>query len=100
MLASEQADAADALLLFSYPLHPPGKPQQMRTAHLPEIRVPSFFVHGSRDPFGSPEEMTSALELIPARHELHLIQSAGHDLRPVLSKPQAVVEAFLAFHSG
>jgi predicted alpha/beta-hydrolase family hydrolase len=45
------------LLFFGYPLHPPGKPQQRRDAHLPKIRVPMLFLHGTRDPFGSPEEM-------------------------------------------
>jgi predicted alpha/beta-hydrolase family hydrolase len=45
------------LVFFGYPLHPPGKPQQRRDAHLPSIRVPMLFLHGTRDPFGSPEEM-------------------------------------------
>ena len=45
------------LIFFGYPLHPPGKPQQRRDAHLPSIRVPMLFLHGTRDPFGSPEEM-------------------------------------------
>jgi predicted alpha/beta-hydrolase family hydrolase len=80
MLAAEDPSVAHALLLLSYPLHPPEKPQQMRTAHLPQLRVPALFVHGSRDPFGSLEEIQSALGLISALTELLVIEGAGHDL--------------------
>ena len=80
MLAAEDPSVAHALLLLSYPLHPPEKPQQMRTAHLPQLRVPALFVHGSRDPFGSRDEMQSALGLISAPAELLVIEGAGHDL--------------------
>jgi hypothetical protein len=81
MLAAEDAEIAAGLLLFSYPLHPPGKPDQMRTAHFPSLRTPAVFVHGDADPFGSPGEMHAALELIPAATRLILIERAGHDLR-------------------
>ena len=80
MLAAEDPSVADALLLLSYPLHPPEKPQQMRTVHLPQLRVPALFVHGSRDLFGSREEMQAALGLISAPAELLVIEGAGHDL--------------------
>jgi len=80
MLAAEHETIADALLLLSYPLHPPNKPQQLRTAHFAKLRTPALFVHGSRDPFGSLEEMRVALSLIPAHTELVAIESAGHDL--------------------
>jgi predicted alpha/beta-hydrolase family hydrolase len=80
MLAAEDSSTASLLLLFSYPLHPPGKPEQLRTAHLPQLRIPSVFVHGTRDPFGTIEEMRAALKLIPARTEL-LETSGGHDMR-------------------
>jgi len=81
MLAAEEPDVADGLLLLSYPLHPPGKPAQLRTAHLLNLRIPVLFVHGSRDPFGSLEEMSGALPLIPARTHLEPVQGAGHDLK-------------------
>jgi predicted alpha/beta-hydrolase family hydrolase len=81
MLAVEDATVADALLLFSYPLHVPDKPEQLRTEHFPRLRTPTLFVHGTKDPFGTPEEMRKGLALIPARHELQLIEGAGHDLR-------------------
>ena len=80
MLAAAEQDLVPGLLLLSYPLHPPRKPDQMRTQHLPKLRTPSLFVHGTRDPFGSIEEMEEALQLIPAKKELLKIEGAGHDL--------------------
>jgi uncharacterized protein len=81
MLASEDADIATALLLFSYPLHPPGKPERLRTAHFPALRVPAVFVHGTADAFGSIAELEAALSLIPAESRLIPVEGAGHDLR-------------------
>jgi predicted alpha/beta-hydrolase family hydrolase len=80
MLADEQPDIAEILLLLSYPLHPPRKPEQLRTTHFPELRTPALFVHGTRDPFGSVEEMRAALLLIPSRSKLFAIEKAGHEL--------------------
>jgi len=76
----EDAALAAGLLLLSYPLHPPKKPAQLRTAHFPELRVRSLFVHGTRDPFGSIDEMRAALELLAAPRNLLVIERAGHDL--------------------
>ena len=80
MLAAEEPDLAAGLLLLSYPLHPPGKPERQRTAHLTNLKTPALFAHGSRDPFGSLEEMQAALSLIPARTSLVPIAGASHDL--------------------
>jgi uncharacterized protein len=80
MLAAEAPGLVDRLLLLSYPLHAPGKPQQLRTAHFPKLTMPVLFVHGSRDPFGSLDEMRSAIHLIPAPVELMEAEGAGHDL--------------------
>ena len=80
MLCAAEPDLVSGLLLLSYPLHPPRKPEQLRIQHLPKLRTPSLFVHGSRDPFGSPEEMANALQLIPAKTELMKVEGAGHDL--------------------
>lgn len=81
MLAAEDPKLdAKALMLMSYPLHPPAKPQQLRTAHLPALHHPSFFAHGSRDTFGTREEMEAALRLIPAPAQLFVVEAAGHDL--------------------
>lgn len=80
MLSAAEPDLVSGLLLLSYPLHPPRKPEQLRTQHLPNLRTTSLFVQGTRDPFGSIEEITKALELIPAKTELMAIEGAGHDL--------------------
>ncbi len=80
ILASENRESIDALLLMSYPLHPPRKPHQLRTAHFPGLQAPALFIHGTNDPFGSIDEMTSALRLIPAPTKLVQIEGVGHDL--------------------
>ncbi|MGA8029751.1 MAG: alpha/beta fold hydrolase [Bryobacteraceae bacterium] len=80
MLAAEDPQCAAALLLMSYPLHPPDKPNQKRTDHFPALRAPALFVHGTSDPFGSIDEMTAAVQLIPAPTKLVIIERAGHDL--------------------
>lgn len=72
----------DALTLFSYPLHPPGKPERLRTEHLPDITAPTVFTHGARDPFGSLDELIEAAALISAATEIVEIANAGHDLVP------------------
>jgi uncharacterized protein len=82
MLAAEEPNFADALLLLSYPLHPPCKPQELRTGHFGSIRIPALFVHGTRDSFGTIEEMRAALTLIPARTDLAIVDGAGHSLNP------------------
>ncbi|MGD0873164.1 MAG: alpha/beta family hydrolase [Bryobacteraceae bacterium] len=81
MAAAEHPALADALLLLSYPLHPPARPDQPRTAFFPDLRAPALFVHGSADPFGSLVEIRAALALIPSRTGLLAIPGAGHDLK-------------------
>jgi predicted alpha/beta-hydrolase family hydrolase len=78
LLAAE--GVADGLVLLSYPLHPPSRPDQPRTQHLPQLNVQTLFVHGTRDPFGSIAEVQAARELIPAKTELVAVEGAGHDL--------------------
>jgi predicted alpha/beta-hydrolase family hydrolase len=80
MLCAAEPELVNGLLLLSYPLHPPRKPEQLRVKHLPELGVPALFVHGTRDPFGSVEEMETAIALIPAKTELLQVNGAGHDL--------------------
>jgi len=104
MAAAEEPQMAHALLLLSYPLHPPGRPDQLRTRHFHELRTPALFVHGSVDPFGSLSELEAARRLIPVRTSLVAIDGAGHGLGkgPKSSSPSTdtvarVVDAFLAF---
>jgi uncharacterized protein len=81
MLAAENPEIAEGLLLLSYPLHPPKKPEQKRTEHFLRLRVRSVFVHGTSDAFGSIEEMSAALALIPGDTRLVPIEGGGHDLK-------------------
>jgi predicted alpha/beta-hydrolase family hydrolase len=81
MLAAEDPSAAEGLLLLSYPLHPPRRPSELRTAHFPKLATPAVFVHGLRDPFATLEELRSAIALIPARTILVEMEGAGHDLK-------------------
>ncbi len=80
MLAAEAPELVDGLLVLSYPLHPPNKAAALRTTHFPKLRTPALFVHGSRDPFGSLDELKSAIALIPAKTLLLEVEGAGHDL--------------------
>ncbi len=82
MVVAEQPGIADELTLFSYPLHPPGKPERLRTEHFPAIGVPTVFTHGSSDPFGSLDELRGAVALIPAATEIVEVSGARHDLKP------------------
>jgi hypothetical protein len=103
MLAAGAPGLVERLLLLSYPLHPPQKPEQMRTAHFPSLKTPALFVSGERDGFGSKAEMDAALKLIPARTELLMVAGAGHELitpRNRTELPGRVVEAFLEFAKG
>jgi predicted alpha/beta-hydrolase family hydrolase len=81
MLLAKEPGLCDAMIAFSYPLHPPNKPEQLRTAHFPELKMPTLFVHGSADPFGSAAEMESAIAAIHSRTRLVVIPGAGHDLK-------------------
>jgi uncharacterized protein len=100
ILISEDCQLVDGLLLLSYPLHPPRKPAQLRTSHFPKLNKPAFFVHGTRDPFGTIPEMKSALEMIPAAHILFEVDGAGHDLltmKALGELPARVVSEFQPF---
>ena len=99
MLLAEQPTLAHALLLQSYPLHPPGRPAALRTAHLPQLQVPTLFVHGITDPFATPAELESARALIPGRTHVLSIK-AGHDLgwskrRASSELPEQIASALL-----
>jgi uncharacterized protein len=95
MAASEHPELADSLLLFSYPLHPPRKPEQLRNGFFPELRTPALFVHGTRDPFGTIEELRANLALIPARTDVIAIEGGGHDLKRAPDLAQEIIERML-----
>lgn len=97
LLAASHPGLVDGLLLLSYPLHPPGKPAQMRTAHFAQLLTPSLFVSGTKDTFGTIEELTAAIKLIPARTELIQIAGASHGLSKPASVAGTVRQNFLEF---
>jgi len=100
MLAAKEPQVADALLLLSYPLHPPEKPATLRTEHFPSLQVPALFVSGEGDGFGTRAELDAALRMIPGRTELMMVAGAGHELMSKKNSeelPGRVVERFLQF---
>ena len=96
MAAAENPQLADALLLCSYPLHPPGKPAQQRTGHFPDLRTRALFIHGTSDAFGSIDEMREALAMIPAPTELMPVEGARHDLKRAASLSADILTRFHA----
>jgi len=100
MLAASEPEVADALLLLSYPLHPPEKPAYLRTEHFPSLRTAALFASGERDGFGTREELETAVKLIPGRTKLMMVAGAGHELMAAKKRtdlPERVARAFLDF---
>ena len=84
-----------ALVLLGYPLHPPGQPEKLRVKHLAAIRVPTLFLQGSRDAFGTPDELRPFLQPLEGRAELHVVEGGDHSFNvpKKLGPPQSEVEA-------
>jgi predicted alpha/beta-hydrolase family hydrolase len=98
LLVAAEPGLVEGLLLLSYPLHPPGKPAQLRTSHFPELRTPTVFVSGTKDAFGTTDELKAAIELIPSRTELVPIDGASHGLSKSVPSVVAVIsKKFLDF---
>ena len=87
---------AAALVLVSYPLHPPGRPERLRTEHFGALGVPCLFVSGTRDAFATPEELEAATASIPGRVDHRWIQGADHGLRGRDAEVAAIVGGWLA----
>jgi len=85
------------LVLISYPLHPPGKPDRLRVEHLPQINVPTLFISGDRDPFGTPHELREWTATMPKRAKpTHLLlEGRGHDLKGADHTIAGAVQDFL-----
>ena len=94
MAVAEGLPAA-GLVLLSYPLHAPGKPEQPRVEHLPAIAVPVLVVSGTNDPFGTPEELVSHLDAIEAPVTYVWVEGAGHEWRGRDRQIADVVAAWL-----
>ena len=100
MLCAAEPGLVEGLLLLSYPLHPPKKPEQTWTEHFPSVETPALFVSGEKDGFGTRAELEAALKLIPARTELMMVAGAGHELMSPKKRselPARIVEVFLGF---
>jgi predicted alpha/beta-hydrolase family hydrolase len=96
VIAEATPQPVDVLTLFSYPVHPPGRPERRRTEHLPDIAVPTVFTHGTSDPFGTLDEVREAAAMIAAPTEVVDITGARHDLRSkTLDVPVLAVDAAL-----
>ena len=87
---------AAGLVLISYPLHPPGKPAALRVEHLPRLQVPCLFVHGTKDPFGSPAELEHWAATIPGTVTHRWIEGRGHDLKGVDSLVAGIVAEWIS----
>ncbi len=90
-MAVAQGLPAAGLILLSYPLHPPGKPENLRVEHFPDISVPVLLISGRSDPFGSPAEFEQQLAAIPAP-VTQVWLTGGHDPRAIGTICQAVVD--------
>ena len=95
ILAADEPEIAAALLLLSYPLHPPGKPTELRTQHFPRLRMPAIFVHGTEDPFGSIAELQACITTIPGRTQIITVEKAGHELTKGRFELTVIVSALL-----
>jgi predicted alpha/beta-hydrolase family hydrolase len=88
-------DGALGLVLLGYPLHPPGRPAQLRIEHFPRLRMPALFVSGTRDAFGSPEELRRETKKVKGRVSFHWVESGDHGFKPLKSSGLSV-DAVLA----
>ena len=91
MLAAD-GFACDGLLLLAYPLHPPGKPDQLRDAHLPAIKVPVICFNGTRDPFCTPALMEEVLKRVKTEWEMHWVEGADHSFHVLKSSGRTDAE--------
>ena len=80
-VAAADAEGIEGLVLLGYPLHPPGRPDQLRTKHLPAISVPMLIVQGERDAFGTPDELRPVLRTLKARTELYVVAGGDHSFK-------------------
>jgi predicted alpha/beta-hydrolase family hydrolase len=79
-LAAQGLEGLHGTLALGYPLHPPGKPDQLRTSHLPAIQTPVLIIQGERDAFGTPAELRPVMETMRAPVRLHIVEGGDHSL--------------------
>ena len=86
---------AAGLICMSYPLHPPGKPEKLRVAHFPDLRIPSMFISGRKDIFATPAELQTHLATLSGPYMLSLLDGVGHDLKRQEANVASLVGAWL-----
>lgn len=94
-MAVAEGLAAAALVLVSYPLHPPGRPERLRTEHFPAIAVPCLFVSGTRDAFATPDELRAAVPAIAGAVTMRFLEGGDHGLRGKDALVAAIVREWL-----
>src|SRR3954468_2009886 len=91
-IAAENAEGIDGLVYLGYPLHPPGRLDKMRDEHLPQMKAPMLFVQGSRDAFGTEDEIKAIIKKHRLAAELYVVTSGDHSFKaPKSVKPQQQV---------
>jgi len=91
-VAAEHSEGIDGLVFLGYPLHPPGRPDKLRDEHLPKIKAPMLFVQGSRDAFGTADEIRATIKKHRLRAELYVVESGDHSFKvPKSIAPQQKV---------
>jgi hypothetical protein len=89
--AADRDEPIAGLVLLGYPLHPPGRPERRRDAHLPAVKRPMLFVQGERDTFGTPAELAPVLTALTPKPTLHIVAGGDHSLK--LSRRDAAAQA-------
>ena len=83
------------VVTIAYPLHPPGKPENLRVEHMPDVTVPWLFVCGTRDPFGTPEELARWTKTVAGPVTHHWVENKGHDLKGADAEVSRVITDWL-----
>ena len=94
-LGAQDVDGLRGIVVFGYPLHPPGKPEQLRVSHLPAIAAPVLIVQGERDTFGTPAELEAPLETMTAPVTVHVVEGGDHSLAARGRRKEEVFDAML-----
>ena len=94
-LGAQRLEGLEGIVVLGYPLHPPGKPDQLRVAHLPEITARVLIVQGERDPFGTPAELEAVMPTMRAQVTLHVVEGGDHSLAVKGQRGGGVHEAVL-----
>ena len=106
-VAAQNGENIDGLVFLGYPLHPPGRPEKLRSEHLPKIKVPMLFVQGARDAFGTKEEIAAIIKKLKLAATLYAVEGGDHSLKvpksagvPQAQVYEAAMDAIVEWASG